>query len=464
MAIAEFHATCKKLDSAADDRLGGYYVKTPAIQALAEFTSQPALAVGLKGVGKTAAYRFLAEFDAKSPETPDITIGITSDKYSLFLPRTDLHYSACRKQFRHDLILEALRAVTQTSGPLKVRIGSSLIGEAKKHVDSYAGMLKKIVKTFSGFGVSVLGSGFTLPTGTVQVAVGLRPDSEVEKALSTLKAVCASGIKIRIVVDDPEHVFSASRDLDVHLVGGFCLAALELSESIPNLKIIALLKTHIYYPVLFYVDDLSRHPDHMGRLCWSKDQLLKLVEDRLRWSKSTWIDVFDGRESNGKGFVESMCGNVRNGPRDLLRWLDLALQHTGDTKISKGALNKASKRMSLDSLAELESAHSGTYPRLGAILRIVFRNAHDRKFTLRELSEHIGTLKLKDQELISLSALPWMQSETSFTLPYVFFKVGAIALHPEEVTVLPYEQDYHVRTFESSAHVSLVPALVEALQ
>jgi hypothetical protein len=464
MAIAQFHATCKKLNSATDERLGGYYVKTPAIQALADFTSEPGLAVGLKGIGKTAAYRYLAEFDARNPETPDITIGITADKYSLYLPHTNLHYSACLKQFRHDLILEALKAATETSGQLKTRIGTSLISDARKHVNSYAEMLRKIVKTFSGFSVSVLGSGFTLPAGTAAVAVGLRPDAAVEKALGTLKAICASGIKIRIVVDDPEHVFSASRDLDVHLVGGFCLAALELSESIPNLKVIALLKTHVYYPILLYVDDLSRHPDHMGRLCWEKDQLLKVVEDRLRWSDSTWADVFDGGESNGRALVEFMCERIRNGPRDLLRWLDLTFQLTAGGKVSKVAVNKTRKRMSLDSLAELESAHSESYPRLGAILKIVFHDGYDRKFTLQELRKHIGALKLKDEELMSLWNLPWMQRETSFTLPDVFFKVGTIALHPTEQAVLPYQGDYHVRTFESSSHVSLIPSLVEALQ
>ena len=54
---------------------------------------------------------------------------------------------------------------------------------------------------------------------------------------------------LSIVVDEPEQVFSTSRELDTHSIGGFCLAALRLSEANPNLKVIPLLKTHVYYPI-----------------------------------------------------------------------------------------------------------------------------------------------------------------------------------------------------------------------
>jgi hypothetical protein len=188
------------------------------------------------------------------------------------------------------------------------------------------------------------------------------------------------------------------------------------------------------------------------------------VHDRLQWSQTKWADVFDGGEREGRALVKLMCNRVRNGPRDLLRWIDLALQSTAGGKMSKDVADRTHKRLSLDSLNELVSAHNETYPRVGAVLKIIFRNNLDRRFALLELRKHIETLLLKDPELITLSKVPWMQRETSFTLPDLLFKIGAIALHMGQQVILPYEEGYHARNFESSSHVSVVPALVEALQ
>jgi hypothetical protein len=315
MAVKEFHESCKTLRSADDTRLGGYHVVTPAVRDLAAFKSAQGLAVGLKGIGKTAAYRYLVEFDKK---TPDVTVGIDSNNYSLYLVNKDLKYDACRKQFRHDIILEALRAFSDSSEGVQDKVPASLVKAAKKQVKSYAAMLGKLGANLQGLSVSILGCGFTLPLASQQpVAIGLRTNKEIGSALDTLKDICSAGVRIRIVIDDPENVFSASNELDVPLVGGLCLAALELADLIPNLKVIVLLKTHVYYPVVSRVDDLRGYPDHMGRLSWDVDTLTSVVNDRLRWTQTKWSDVFEPDEAAGRRLVRDMCGKVRNGPRDL---------------------------------------------------------------------------------------------------------------------------------------------------
>jgi hypothetical protein len=250
--------------------------------------------------------------------------------------------------------------------------------------------------------------------------------------------------------------------LDVPLVGGLCLAALELAQLVPNLKVIVLLKTHVYYPVLSRVDDLRGYPDHMGRLCWDKEALISVVQDRLQWTKTKWTDVF-ATEGEGRALIQTMCGKIRNGPRDLLRWMDLALQLAAGAKISKDTVEKTHRKSSLESFGELDAAHAETFPKIGAVLRAVFRDNHNRKFALPELRKHIGTLRLKE-EMANLSKITWMLRETPYTLPELFFRVGALALWVGQRAVLPYEDLYDVATFESSPHVSLVPALGEALK
>ena len=453
-----FHESCKKLDSGTDGDLKSYFVRTKAIDALARFDSQQVVAVGLKGVGKTGAYRHLVEFG----KSADIVVGITTDKFSLYLPNKNLHYAACRKQFEHDLVIEALRAITENRDSIKSKVSKGLLDKAAKQVTSYTELLKKVSGRFGG--ISVLGCGFTIARPETPVVVGLRPEKEITEAFQVLKDICSSGVKVRIVVDDPEQVFSATRELDTHLIGGFCLAALRLSSAIHGLKVIALLKTHVYYPILIDVDDLRKYPDHMARLCWSRDELVNVIDARLKWSKSSWTDFFAGSEPTGRQRVKSLTENIRNGPRDLLRWIDLSLQLVGTGKITEQTVKETRKKASLDSFGELESAHSSNYPKIGAVIKVVFRSDPDHKYTLRELQQHLENLIVNAPEMRSLSGLTWMQHENSQTLPELLFETGAIALESKGTLILPYEEGYQPGNLEAADYILLTPALAGALK
>jgi hypothetical protein len=460
VSLKAFHDSCKKLESGTDQQLKDYYVKTSSITEIADFGSPRALTVGLKGVGKTAAYRYFTEFET----TPAIIVGLNAEKYSLHLPNKDLHYSTCLKQFEHDLVMEALRAVAENESSLKKRIKGQLLDEAAEQVKTYANILKGAAARVQGGGISILGCGFTLTKADSPVIVGLRKERDLKNAQKVLTEICASGVKIRIVVDDPEQVFSASRELDAHLIGGFCLAALRLSGLIPGFKVIALLKTHIYYPILYSVDDLSKYPDHMGRLCWSKDELVSVIGDRLKWAKAKWEDVFEGTEVQARQCVKSMCENVRNGPRDLLRWLDLALQSTKGGKITLKSVEATKKKMSLNSLYELQSAHSDNYSRIEVVLETIFGRTPDHSFKPTELRQHIQNLLMKDREMMGLhKSLPWMQRENSKTFPTVLFETGSLSLHSGSRSILPYEEGYDTEALNAADHIALVPALAEAL-
>ena len=446
----------ENLDSATDEKLQSYFTATGAIGRLSDFGSRRSLAVGLKGVGKTAAYRYLTEFD----NTPDVVIGINIDRFSLSLPNRNLHYATCRKQFEHDITLEALRGVTEKRVSLKTRISKHYLDAAATEVRTYIETLKSVASRFGG--LSLIGCGFTVRQADAVVAIGLGKQSEVN-APRVLKAVCEAGIKIRIVVDDPEQVFSASRELDTHLIGGFCLAALRMSQANPNLKVIPLLKTHVYYPTLVDVDDLRQYPDHMERLCWTRDELIDVVTNRLKLLGSSLPDLFRGTEKQGRQHIEAMCAEVRDGPRDLLWWIYLCLKHTKGDKISAEVLKQTKAKMSKRSLGELVSAHSGHYKRIGEVVKCIFRKEPIRKYSLNELRKHIADLMLKDKEMKSLWKLDWMQMQTHHALPALLFEVGAIAMQYKGTLILPYEEGYDTENFEEAESVELVPALLDAM-
>jgi hypothetical protein len=456
-----FHESCKQLDAGIDGRLSTYITRTKAIELLGDVGSRAVVAVGLKGIGKSSAYRYLTEFSRRGDE---VIIGIDPDKYTVNLPNKDRSYTICRKQFEHDIVIEALRGIVAQEDKLKLNVPNikSLITQARREVTSYLDALKKFVKR--GGGISVLGCGFSVGKSDEPVLIGLRENSEVQSALDTLCSICAAGLRIRIVVDDPEQVFSASRTLDTHLVGGFCLAAIRLSEAVSNLKIVALFKTHVYQPIMVDVDDLTRYPEHMVRLRWSADELIEVVQRRLDAEKQKWSDIFVGSVSQGKALLTGELNNItRNGPRDLLHTLDIALQNSKVGKIGKAEIDGSREKASQDSLDELTSAYSSLYRDLGSVAKAVFRTSARSRFTIKELRGHIQTLMVNDEDMKALSKLPWMQSRSSQTLPQLFFETGLLALDSGNVLTLPFDQEYTLDRFRGSKFVRLVPALVSAV-
>lgn len=454
-----FHDSCKRLDGETDGALSSYFTQTKAIEELAAASSEHVVAVGLKGIGKSSAFRYLTEFSIPSE---DVVIGINSDKFTLHLPNKDLHYSTCRKQFEHDIVQEALRGITTHKATLARPQLKHLVSKARNEVNAYLEAVREFAGRFNG--ISLLGVGFTLAKADAPVLVGLRQDRDVASALETLRSICASGVRVRIVVDDPEQVFSAGRVLDTHLIGGFCLAAIRLAQAIPNLKIIALLKTHIYQPVLRDVDDMRKYPDHMSRLQWTADELVQLVERRLRATKTRWTDVFEGSEAQGQALVSNDMAKVsRNGPRDLIHHIDLALRLAGSGKLGPKELQRSRRDASVDSLGELESAYSSQYPSLGDVVRAIFRDSPQAAHDLRKMALHVQTLLIKDPDMKALSRLRWMQHQTSQTLPNLLFETGVLALECKGAWILPYEKAYTSDAFKGATTVRLVPALVDAV-
>jgi hypothetical protein len=270
---------------------------------------------------------------------------------------------------------------------------------------------------------------------------------------------------VRIVVDDPELVFSSSQELDTHLVGGFCLAALRLSAEIKGFKVIAFLKTHVYHPVSHSMEDLSKYPMHMARLSWTIGELESLVARRLDSSGLKWTDVFDCKdEDTARNVLKVVANKLRNGPRDLLFWLDLALNRAVGRKVKKQDFEETRRVASDQAFKEMESAHYASYEMLGSVIRAIFEGCSSKEFTPLELKQHVQNLMVTDTRLRAYSVLPWMQRVSSETLPRILFEVGALALRWKSQTIPPYRPEYDQNTFETAETVLLTPALAATVE
>ncbi|HZD70173.1 MAG TPA: hypothetical protein VFA45_15140 [Actinomycetes bacterium] len=447
-----FRQTCYQLDGGADPNLREYFKATDVIRALGALDGPRVLAVGIKGIGKSAAFRYFDDFNRDA----DVVVALDPERYSLHLPNKDLGWAAYRDQFEYDLVLEALRAIKEQSDRLRTKVTKALLDKAAKHVSTYNVRLKAASRRFGG--VSILGFGFTLNDPELPVLIGLEGDTKLKQARDTLAQLCEAGVTVRIVVDDPEQVFSASKELDTNLVGGFCLAALRLSAQISNLKVVPLLTSHVYHPLVRRIDDLSKYPDHTGRLSWRQEELVDLVDRRLKWAKLKWTDIFESSESQARKVVDAMLGEVRNGPRDLLRWLYHALE--GGGKISKHHIDRSRTKMAADARRELEASYLSEYEDVTILLRMVFGKNPRQSYTLAELRSHVANLQISDDGMQSLyKRLPWMQRETFRTLPRVFLRVGALVLESGGSLILPYEEGYDEERLETTETVRLVPAI-----
>jgi hypothetical protein len=456
-----FAETCKELEGGQDGQLSRYITKTKAIAALKDYDSKAVVAVGLKGIGKSSSYRALTEFGKVSDE---VVVGIDPDKFNLHLVNRDLNYTTYRKQFEHDLVVEALRAIVERRSILEANVDGvkPLIEAAQREQKAYLDAIKKFFGR--AVGASVLGVGISIGKADAPVLVGLRPQKDVQAAQDALKEICRAGVKVRIVVDDPEQVFSASASLDVNLVGGFCLAAIRLSKDIGNLKIVSLMKPQIYQPVFKSVDDLTRYPRHMIRLRWTYVELMEMIQNRLDATKQKWVDVFEGTEAKAKAMLRDELANItRNGPRDLLRILDVAFETSQNGKISKSLLKESMGTASEGSLNELTGAYNALYPDLGDVINAIFRHAASKSFTLEELSQHIQTLMINDGDMKALLRLRWMQAQNSKTIPQLLFDTGVVAFKLSEKMILPFEEEYSLDRFKRADAVFLAPSLAAAI-
>lgn len=473
MSLQNFHQSLQRLSADSDNDLLHYFAVTTALRTLADLSSSKVLAVGLKGVGKSAAFRYLTEIDT----SPDLIIGISPSSshqptpglnknkleiysYQAQLPTVRVNWAICKEQFEHDLVIETLRVISTKKAFFKSKINAKHLSAATKRFNSYKKLLLGALGRFRG--ASILGCGFTIGGPTGGSLAGLRSTREAQESLTLLKAICDSGFAIRVVIDDPELVLSASQELDIHLLGGLFLAAVTLSRQVSNFKMIVLIKTHIYDAVSN--PDFEKFPDREVYLSWCIDELLDVISSRMHWAKVSWEEVFAGTESQAKELIaKRIANNIRNGPRDLLRWLDLAMQRSGTRKITAHNIAETERDFSLYALSALKNAFAMSYPVVEVALRCIFKNVKNTKFSREALEKRIAELLVTDPTLMKLAASDSTGEFNSLDLPKLLFKIGGLALGSGSRLILPYEKDYDSEHFDLAEYVQLVPALAPAV-
>jgi hypothetical protein len=451
--ISDFIDACGKLNGGADSKLREYLEVTSTLSQLSQFNTNQALAIGMKGIGKSAAYSYLTEFGGDA----DVIIGINPAHYTLNLPAREQHFSVYQKLFEEDLIFEALRAIGD-----KREVSAALRADARSAVKPYMDRIKAVVGQLAG--ISALGFSISRLPAQAHEVVGLVGHAEVSRARMTLSRICSNGVRVRIVVDDPEQVFSSGPMLNAHLVGGFCLASLSISSSLPNVKMLVLLKKHIYRALISEISDLDQYPLHAGILSWSEDELVEMVSRRLTWANAKWTEVFDGPNAWGRETVKHMAEKVRNGPRDLLHWLYLAMRKSEGRLLTQDDIDRAMTGAATVSLQVLESAFSSQYEGVASVVNAIFSPYPNLDLSPSDLERHIGEILDADPKTDMLRRrFPWLQAETPRSLLEIFLHIGVLKLTVNDRYILPYNAQYDASHLEGADTVSLVPLIASAI-
>ncbi len=446
-----------------EPNLEKHFVWTRAITQIRERDRQDCILVGLKGIGKTAAFRSLTEFG----QMPDVLVALSPENYALELRKSDLSAPSYSHEFEYEITLELLRKLKEVK---PAGLPQRTLRDASQHLKIFAAAVAQLGGRIRS--VSVLGSGLSISDPNVQTVSGLTAREDALKARTTLVNACEAGVRMLLVIDDPEVVFSSSGTVDSNLLGGLCLAVGTISSLSRNLKAILLMKSHVYSPVSAAVSDRDKFQNLVVRLWFSAEELKQVVAKRINFfcEEPNWQARLFGPSISApsleKIWGETLLPNLRNGPRDLVYWLSLACSRASEAGrefINEQDLQVTLPRASRESLETLGATYAETYPQLKKVLAAIFKTSARSVFTLRSLSSHIDNLLASDRDYQALHTIPWVAEQTSFSMPELLFRCGTLAIRDGGRWVFPYSPEYHEGTFEDADKVRLAPALVPAV-
>jgi len=411
---------------------------------------------GLKGIGKTAAYRALTEFD----KTADSSVGIAPKDCRVELPKMNMRAPKCSFIFEYEMALYLFHTIWVNKKVFN-KLSTPSQKAVKNHVETFWNKIDKALRKVQGLGA--LGFGLTLANATSRNKKLLHSRSDENKAIGILTEACNQGLKLRLTIDDPEDVFCSTSELDKDILGGLCLAAGRLNDTIPNLKVVVLMKTHVHDFVIGNTADLDKYPDACGRLFWGNDGLRSLIEKRINHFcpvlKSNWREVFLGKKLNVKAtteIFEMLFSSIGNGPRHLIRYIHLAANNAGAKNrkvISLADLKAVKIALSKESFVTFEATNNEEFPRIGDVIRAVFSGNPSVRYSRADFRKYLQQLIL-EKDFEKLNNLNWMQQISIDALPLILFRCGALALQSGKEVVLPYMAEYTESSFENAMSIS----------
>ena len=432
-----------------DPNLSRYRVDTHALKRLALPTDKAFLAVGLKGIGKTACFKSLSE-----GRGVDFVQGIsakTQEQQEISGSRPTLQYV---EEIKAELVLQALITLVKslkTDKKLARKVPNSLHQEASVLVSDVWGKLKDVFGSLGG--MTVLGFGISFRNkNKKEPSLKLVARDEYDNAFSILERL-SKFVSFRIVVDDPEAIFAGDERINENLIAALTIAAHELQKSLSNFKCIVLIKPNVLR-ALRRVDEFANLPlNSRVRLSWTEEELKEVI--RLR-AKAADVDLKDVFRTDPEAALTAIIRDSRTGPRDALRRIELHFDNYPHEPLTPKALEKTIDAYGEACFDQMFGAYERQYPGLSRASLIVFegRETSIPKVAIRN---RLDQMIASSTEVLAFKDEPWARDAARFSDLLVQF--GLVALKSGSDVTLPFHANYLDEAAKPDAVFTFVPGL-----
>jgi energy-coupling factor transporter ATP-binding protein EcfA2 len=447
MSRQSFIETISELDGRSDQQIRSYYVETAALKRIRQSNVPSIGMVGLKGSGKTTLFRLLTEAWVEEPGT--IRVGLAPDRSEFEGYADRLNCLQFANSVRSGMAIFLAELIDENIKLLPAEERSRLTAwiERKAAIFKPGTVAVDLLKRLRG--LQILGCGLEIGDASErgnEFKLQRIPTVESSAIWSLLTDFQSYNIRIRIVVDDPDRLFTHNGKGDPHLLAGYILGTNEISKSLRYVQFVHIIKSNVLQE-LNTVEEIANLPhDYFDYISWSRDELQKLIESRISYANLAPTDVFIDPVSDA---VSVISEQIRNGPRDTLRYLEIILKSSPNAKVSIDTISNSNSKFKRSARQQMEAVYNTLYEGIEPFLNAMFSGGAE--ITYVKFRDRFLELRLSSQPSGVEYGADWLRSsDRAFR---ALIEAGTVDVKTDEGWKRPYEAGYFLFDFGENALV-----------
>jgi hypothetical protein len=431
MSRQRFIDAVSSLDARTDVNIENYFVETGSINAVRTSTSDGVAIIGLKGTGKTTLYRSLVE--QWQGHDGFHTVGLSNDTASFEAYFDQINCLQFERSVRVGMAFFLLKLVDKHIVADSSWSGIPAWIDRKNKLFAPGSRALEILKRFQG--LSIMGVGLTLRAPDNNSAFEPVTSDEADEVLDLLKSFNGGDRRLRVVIDDPDRLFTKGTTFDPHLLAGYILGTNALARELDYVNFVHVIKSNVY-DSLSDVEEISNLPyDYFRYIGWTKKELSNLLSERIRYSDVSPDDLFEDPEGYG---LDLFLDRIRNGPRDLLRYIEIILKSSPTAKIGRDTIVANEERFRHEARRQMESVYSIHYTGIESFLTHMF--ASGSTLPVSSFIERFEVARMESRPHAVDYKQGWLRTgERSLR---ALLDAGVVDAFMQGRWVRPYEQDY----------------------
>lgn len=450
MSRERFLEFIRNTDARTDPNFASYGVRTDSLNRLITPNDRPLLAIGLKGVGKTAGFKLLS-----SAGGADIIRSINAESLQVIEGARQKPTLQYVPEVRGELLLQAISDLAE-----KADRDPAFARQVPQHIHQNARQLREQVwerlKALGDEigGISILGFGVTRRASTKKAdkAFKLVTSSEHEKAIELINSLRGK-VTFRVIIDDPETIFTIDEGLNLNMIAAVCIVSNELNVLCPNFRTIVLIKPNIL-DALVRVDEFVNIPlDRRVKLSWSRNELKEVVTKRAKTAAFDLAEIF---RPSPEVVLDRIVSDSRTGPRDVLNRLLTYVSLHPNRVVDLEGLEDSSEQFADACYEQMIGAYERQYRGLCRASLILFEG-DEKVMDKTKVELRFDQMIASNIEFIGFKDEEWARSSDKFLGLLIQF--GLVAIRVGEDTVLPYESNYYDAAKRSDALYTFLPGL-----